>query len=169
MNRLLLLATLLISFHCCEAQTGYLFVKKGVRKKVTYTEGDRLHLRLHNEKIMSGIITRLANDSIFLNGRPVPRAGVKEVLINMEKKSFQVPVKTFLLITAGVALVTAGLSLSEQAEFREALLAGLVIGYGPLAIGYLKSKISLKRRKYRIGRKFRLQMIDFYLPGRRGF
>ena len=82
---------------------------------------------------------------------------------------FHIPLKDLLLITAGVGLVTAGLTLSNQADFKQALTAGLAIGYVPLAVAYMKSKISLKRRKYKIGRKFRLQMIDFYLPGRRGF
>jgi hypothetical protein len=59
--------------------------------------------------------------------------------------------------------------LSNQAEFNEALLAGVVIGYGPIAVAYLKSKISLKRKKYRIGKKFRLQVLDFYIPQKRPF
>lgn len=156
-------------FQFTEAQTGYLFVKKGFRKKATYTQGDPIQLRLQSDSVREGIITRLANDTIFLNGRPIPRLAVKEVILSDKRQRFHIPVETFLLITAGVALVTAGLSLSEQATFEEALTAGLVIGYGPLAVGYLKSKISLKRKKYRIGKKFRLQMIDFYLPRGRGF
>ena len=156
-------------FQFTEAQTGYLFVKKGFRKKATYTQGDPIRLRLQSDSVREGIITRLANDTIFLNGRPIPCLAVKEVILSDKRQRFHIPVETFLLITAGVALVTAGLSLSEQATFEEALAAGLVIGYGPLAVGYLKSKISLKRKKYRIGKKFRLQMIDFYLPRGRGF
>lgn len=169
MNRLLILLGLLVLSHFSEAQTGYLFVKKGFRKKAVYTQGDPIRLRLQSDSVREGIITRLANDTIFLNGRPIPRMDVKEVIISGKQPAFRVPAETFLLITAGVALVTAGLGLSEQATFKEALTAGLVIGYGPLAAGYLKSKISLKRKKYRIGKKFRLQMIDFYLPRGGGF
>jgi hypothetical protein len=73
------------------------------------------------------------------------------------------------LITGGVVLVTAGLTISNQAEFEQALLAGTVIGYGPPAIGYLKNQISFRRKKYKIGKKFRLQVIDFYLPRKRAF
>ena len=94
---------------------------------------------------------------------------VKEVIIPRNKRKFHISTKDFLLITGGVVLVTGGLTLSNQAEFEEALLAGTVIGYGPLVIGYLKSKISFKRKKYRIGKKFRLQVIDFYLPRKRAF
>jgi hypothetical protein len=127
-------------------------------------------MRLHNDSLYYGMITRLMNDTIFVSGRPVPRIAVKEVIIsNKIRQSFHIPPKDLLLITAGAALITAGLTLSKQAEFKDAVIAGTVIGYGPLAFGYLKSKISLKRRKYRIGKKFRLQMIDFYIPRKRGF
>jgi len=170
MNRLLILFIFLFCFVLGHSQTGYLFVKKGFKKKRTYTEGDNIFLRLHNDSLYYGMITILKNDTIFVSGRPVPRIAVKEVIISTKtRKSFHVPVKDLLLITGGVALVTAGLTLSKQADFNEALIAGAVIGYGPLVIGYLKSKISLKRKKYRIGKKFCLQVLDFYIPRKRAF
>jgi len=170
MNRLLIIIIILLSSLVSWSQTGYLFVKKGIKKKKIYTEGSTIYLRLQNDSLCYGMITRLMNDTIYLSGRPVPRVAVKEVIISRrEHKTFQISAKNLLLITGGVALVTAGLSLSKQADFKEALVAGAVIGYGPLAIGYLKSKISLKRKKYKFGKRFRLQLIDFYIPRKRGF
>jgi hypothetical protein len=170
MNRLLVIIILLFSCLFSWSQTGYLFVKKGFKKKRTYTEGSAIYLRLHNDSLRYGTITRLMNDTIFLSGSPVPGLAVKEVIIaDRERKRFNIDTKTFLLITGGVALVAGGLTMSNQAEFNEALIAGAVIGYGPLAVGYLKSKISLKRKKYKIGKKFRLQVLDFYIPRKRGF
>ena len=170
MNRLLLFFIFLFTFTSAHSQTGYLFVKKGIKKKRTYTEGDDIYLRLHDNRVYYGMITRFMNDTIFVSGRPVPRMAVKEVIVSTKtKKSFHVPLKDLLLITGGAALVTGGLTLSKQADFNEALIAATVMGYGPLAIGYLKSKISLKRKKFRIGKKFRLQVIDFYIPRKRGF
>jgi hypothetical protein len=170
MNRLLLLLSFLFVVLHASSQTGYLFVKKGHKKKTTYQEGETIHLRLQNDSSYYGLITRLMNDTIYLSGRPIPVRNVKEVIVRQkEKKKFHVSTKDFLLITGGVALVTAGLSLSDQADFDEALLAGTVIGYGPLLVGYAKSKISLKRKKYRIGKKFRLHLIDFYIPRKRAF
>ena len=169
MNRLLLFIFIFTSISSY-SQTGYLFVKKGIKKKKTYTEGDNIYLRLHNDSLRYGMITRLMNDTIFLSGLPVPRSAVSEVIVrDRVKKRFHVPVKDLLLITGGVVLVTGGLTLSDQATFEEALTAGLVIGYGPLVIAYLKSKISLKRKKFRIGKKFRLQVLDFYIPRQRAF
>jgi hypothetical protein len=170
MNRLLLLFIFLCSFEWAHSQTGYLFVKKGFKKKRTYTEGDNIYLRLRDNSVHYGMITRLMNDTIFVSGRPVPRVAVKEVILsNKARKSFHVAVKDLLLITGAAALVTGGLTLSKQADFNEALIAAGVMGYGPLAIGYLKSKISLRRKKFRIGRKFRLQVLDFYIPRKRAF
>ena len=170
MNRLLLLISFLLLQQFGHSQTGYLFVKKGFKKKKVYVEGDRISLRLKNGGITYGLITRLMNDTIFLNNGIVACRQVKDVIVRKrEKESFQIDPKNFLLITGGVALVTAGLTLSNQADFKEALLAGTVIGYGPLLVGYARSKISFGRKRYRIGRKFRLQVLDFYLPRKRGF
>ena len=170
MNRLLLLIAFCFSFLSSHSQTGYLFIKKGHKKKRTYLEGENIYLRLHNDTIYYGMITRLMNDTIFVSGRPIPRIAVKEVLTPPDKsRKFQISAKDFLLVTAGVALVTVGLTASDQAEFEEALLAGTVIGYGPLVIAYLKNTVTFQRKKYRIGKKFRLQIIDFYLPRKRAF
>lgn len=170
MNRFCLLLLLFCSFQVSQAQTAYLFVKKGAKKKKTYLEYDRIYLRLHDGTVYGGMITRLMNDTIFISGKPVPVTSVKEVLLpNNKKEPFHISTKDFLLITGGVVLVTAGLTVSNQASFNEALLAGTVIGYGPLAVAWLGRKISFRRKKYTIGKKFHLQVLDFYLPRRRAF
>lgn len=170
MNRLLFILLFIFSALFAQSQMGFLFIKKGYKKKKTYTEGQRIILQLKNDSIYNGEITQLRNDTIFLNGIPVPRASVQAVVINRKpKKVFHVSGKDLLLITGGAALVTAGLTISEQASFTEALTAGLVIGYGPLLVRYLGTKISLRRKKYKIGKKLQLQVLDFHLPGNRGF
>ncbi|MEO5563108.1 MAG: hypothetical protein ABIR18_06725 [Chitinophagaceae bacterium] len=168
MNRLLFLLLFLFSSSFLQAQ-GYLFVKKGYKKKKTYEEGDRILLQVQDGTVYSGLITLLLNDTIYINGKPVPRVDVKAVVLNKRKKKFHLEPKQLLLITAGVALTTAGLTLSEQAKFKEALAAGLTIGYSPLLIQYLGSKISFKRKKFKIGKKFRLQVLDFHMPRKRPF
>jgi hypothetical protein len=112
------------------------------------------------------------NDTIYVSGSPVPIASVSEVLLRdptKNKKRFHIDGKELLLITGGVALVTTGLTLSKQAPFKTALVAGTVIGYGPLALGYIRSKMRFRRKKFSIGKKFRLQVLDFYIPKQRGF
>jgi hypothetical protein len=149
---------------------GYLFVKKGFHKKKIYVEEDRIILELQNGTVYRGLITLLKNDTIFINGKPVPVASVKSVILREgPSKRFHVSGKALLLITGGVALTTLGLTASKQAKFKEALTAGLVIGYAPVLVQYLGSKISFKRKKYPIGKKFHLQVLDFHLPPPRGF
>jgi hypothetical protein len=169
MNRLLFILLISFSASLTHAQTGFLFVKKGYKKKRTYTEGDRIILQIREGTIYAGVITLLLNDTIYINNIPVPGREVRKVILANKKKSFHLETKDFLLITAGVALATAGLTLSEQADFKEALTAGLAIGYSPILLRYLASKISFKRKKFKIGKKFRVQVLDFHIMPRRGF
>jgi len=148
------------------SQQGFLFVKKGFHKKRIYTEGDMIQVRLENGNYRNGMITLLRNDTIFINGQPVYRPLITEVLLKRKPNKPLPDIKTLLLIGGGAALVTAGLTLSKQAKFEDALVAGLVIGYGPLLVKHFGSRLmrSFIRRKFRIGKKFHLQVLDFYLP-----
>jgi hypothetical protein len=148
------------------SQQGFLFVKKGFHKKRIYTEGDMIQVRLENGNYRNGMITLLRNDTIFINGQPVYRPLITEVLLKRKPNKPPPDIKTLLLIGGGAALTTAGLTLSKQAKFKDALVAGLVIGYGPLLVKHFGSRLmrSFIRRKFRIGKKFHLQVLDFYLP-----
>lgn len=117
----------------------------------------------------AGIITMLRNDTIWINGMPVARKSVKAVYPPHKKKSFHVTAKDLLLITGGVALFTAGVALSKQATFKKAIIGGAVIGYGNLGIQYIMKTLSFKRKKYKIGKKFQLSVLDFHIPRQRGF
>lgn len=170
MLRIFTLVFLLLFCLLAQSQMGYLFVKKGFHKKKTYVEEDRIMLQLQNGTICKGLITLLENDTIFVNGKPIPVEDVQAVIIRTKRKRpFNIGAKELLLITGGATLTTAGLTLSNQAKFKEALEAGLVIGFGPLLVQYLSSKVSFARRQYRMGKKFRLQVLDFHLPPKRGF
>jgi hypothetical protein len=150
------------------SQQAFLFVKKGIKKKQVYTEGDNIAVKLEDGSFWIGTITLLRNDTIFINGQSVYRPLIREVLLKRKPKTPFPDAKTMLLIGGGAALTTAGLTLSKQAEFKKALLAGLVIGYGPLLIKHFGSRLfrSFKRSKFRIGKKFRLQVLDFHLTQR---
>jgi len=159
---LLLLSVSIISF----SQTGYLFVKKGIRKKRTYTEGDAIHLKLQDRTYRYGIITLLRNDTIFINGQPVPKTFIKEVLLKRKPKTPFPDVKTVALIAAGSVITSVGLALSDKDHKREALMAGPIIGFGPLLIKHTGSRAirAIPRKKFRIRKKFYLQVLDFHIP-----
>jgi hypothetical protein len=151
------------------SQQGFLFVKKGIHKKRIYTEGDEIKIKLEDGSYRNGMITLLRNDTLFINGQPVYRPLITEVLLKRKPNKPLPDAKTLLLIGGGAALTTAGLTLSKQAKFEQALVAGLVIGYGPLLVKYFGSRFirSFIRKKFRIGKKFHLQVLDFYLPQNR--
>ena len=172
MNRLLLLLTLLLSSLTSYQQPNHLFIKKGIHKKRTYSEGDRIHFVLTNGLEKKGMITLLRNDTIYINDTPIPRVQVAAVILNEKKKKpFPANAETMLAIGGGMALTTLGLSLNNANEPKEALIAALVIGYGPILIKHLSSRLlyTIYRKKFKIGKRFRLQVFDLYVPPQRGF
>lgn len=136
-------------------------------------EGSSISLKLVDGTYVRGIITLLRNDTIFLNGRPIHKTAVKEVLLKKRPKTPFPDTKTLLLIGAGAGLTSAGLALSKQATTRDALIAGPVIGFAPLLIKHFGGRTirAIPRKKFRIGRKFYLQILDFHIPKQtqRGF
>ncbi|MBC7948116.1 MAG: hypothetical protein H7Y42_09580 [Chitinophagaceae bacterium] len=169
MNRLTVYTALLLllTTSVCYSQTGFLFVKKGYKKKRTYTEGDRIHVRLQDGTTVTALITLLRNDTIWLNGKPIHRTFVKEVLLKRGPKRHLPDAKTMALIGVGSAMTSAGLILSKQAETtEEGVVAGAIIGFGPLLIKHFAGRVwrVIPRGKFRIGRKFHLQVLDFHRP-----
>lgn len=153
-------------------QSNHLFIKKGFHKKRTYSEGDRIHFVLNNGLEKKGVITLLRNDTIYINDTPIPRLQVAAVILNEKKKKpFPADLKTMLAIGGGVALTTLGLSLNDANEPKEALIAAAVIGYGPILIKHLASRFvfTVSRKKFKMGKRFRLQVFDLYVPPQRGF
>lgn len=150
---------------------SYLFIKKGIKKKRTYTEGDYIMVEMRNDSIHAGMITLLYNDTIYLFGKPVPARDVKAVFIPRRKNKFPVDIKTLGLITAGSAMVAGGLMLNGQEKRDEALITGFAMGYGSILTQWGGRGLfnAVRRKKFRMGNKFRLQVLDFHMPGRKGF
>jgi hypothetical protein len=168
MNRLpFFILFFLFSSSFCFSQTGYLFVKKGFRKKRVYTEGDVINVKLKDGSCRNGTITLVRNDTVFINGQPVYRPYISEVLLKRKPKKPLPDTKTMLLIGAGAGLTSVGLSLNNKDNPTEALIAGPVIGYGPLLIKHFGGRLLrlLTRKKFRIGKRFRLQVLDFHISG----
>ena len=172
MNRLLLVLLLMLCCTISYQQPNYLFIKKGFHKKKTYEEGDKIHIQLRDGKEKTGIITRLLNNMVYINGEEIAQEQIVAVILDgKKKKPFPADFKTMLLIGAGAALTTLGLSLNDANEPTTGLVAGLTIGYGPLLLKHFGGRVlyAIKRKKYRIGKKFRLQVFDIYVPPKRPF
>lgn len=163
---LLLIAFSLLSA-ACYSQQSYLFLKKGRKKVRVWNEGDIIRLELKSGGIPEGRILLLRNDSIFLTGDLVFRTtDVKRVLVRRKtKKPFPINAEQAAWIAGGVALTTVGLRVAKwETNTGRALLYSSVIGFGPILITALTNQISFRRKDYPIGKKFRLQVLDFYVP-----
>lgn len=172
MKPLLVFIISLFWFSFLYGQNGYLFIKKNGKKKRTYTEGNSIHFQLNNGAEVKGLITLLRNDTIYINGKPVPRLQVERVILNEKKKKpFPADGKTMLLITGGVVLTGVGLSLNDQETPKQAFITAAAIGYGPLLAKHFFGRLwyALSRRQFRAGKKFQLQVLDFHIPRNRPF
>ena len=142
MNRLLVILMCLITGNAL-AQPDFLFIKKGGKKKRTFTYGNSIDLRLINGDRVHGRITGLRNDTIYIGMQRIPRADVKAVVLHEKtKKPFPADAKTLLLIGGGAGLTTIGLPLDGRTTHKQALIAG---------------------------NKFRLQVFDVYIPPSKAF
>ncbi len=162
-----LLFIFFIASASCSSQTGYLFVKKGMKKKLSLTLGDPVHFRLKDKNVIRGVITGFRSDTVVVNGWPVDTKTVYELLLPQRPKKPFPDGATLAGITAGAGLTATGLILSKQEEATDAILTGLAIGYGPLLIKHFGGRLlwAIPRKKFRMGKKFRLQVLDLSLPG----
>jgi hypothetical protein len=162
---LLLLIFIFLLTQDCLSQQSFLFLKKHGHKKRTWVEGDIIRLRLVNDDVLEGRILLLRNDSIFINDLAFRTGDVRQVLLKRkEKKPFPVDAVQMLYITGGVALATIGMKASGWETTGRALLYSSIIGYGPILITAISRNLNLRRKHFDIGKKFRLQVLDFYVP-----
>ncbi len=97
---------------------------------------------------------------------------VKAVILDeAKKKKFPADAKTLLAITGGVALTSVGLSLNNLNKPKDAIIAAATIGYAPLLLKHFGGRFfyMLHRKKFRMGKKYRLQVLDFHMPRHRPF
>jgi hypothetical protein len=81
------------------------------------------------------------------------------------KKPFPINGGQAALIGGGVALTTVGLRAAKwENNTGKALLYSSVIGFGPILITALTNQINFRRKEFVLGKKFHLQVLDFYVP-----
>jgi hypothetical protein len=157
MQKLLLILLLFFS-QSVFAQRGFLYVKKKGYKKVrTFEEGGTLKFETKDDLIIYGELAQVKKDSIYVNNNWFATANIKTLFLREGHYHFDS--KTFLLTTAGVVLATAGMTLAGWTDFEHALAYSASIGYGNFLILNFPS---LKRKKYKIGKKFALQTFDLH-------
>ncbi|HEY0066585.1 MAG TPA: hypothetical protein VGB46_04460 [Flavisolibacter sp.] len=159
MHRLLLI---LCVFLLCEgqAQKAYLFVKRGVRKVKSFPEGSYMKLQTTNG-MMEGYMTRLYRDSVYIGSTGFPASSITKVYDI--QPGMGIRPETFLYTSMGIVLSTAALRIVENNSSgvaRTPTASPAVLGSSGLALKALLHKLKYGRAKYRIGRRFRVQVFD---------
>lgn len=159
MRKQLLILCILLS-PALFAQRGILYIKRGYKKMAAYAEGDPIRLQLQTGAVMEGYIALIKNDSVFVNGEGFPASLISTVYVPRKKdENFW---KQFWYATAGVAISTTGMTLAKWTDFKTALAVSATLGYAR----YLWMVPQLfKRKKYPIGKKFTIQLLDLHFGG----
>jgi hypothetical protein len=155
-----LFLTLLFFSLSCFSQKAYLFIKKKGKKLETFIEGSQIRFQTRQGEIIEGKIMLLRNDTIYLNRGAVSRAAVAKIFMTDKQKI--VTARELLYLSIGTVIVAAGLTLSGWEDFDAAVVYAVVTGYGQLLINIITRVVKNGRSSYRIGKKLRLQVLDFY-------
>jgi hypothetical protein len=160
MKQLLLVFFLTLFITDCFSQLPVqLHLKKNGRVKKRIEAGMEIRVITKNREVFAGPVIRLRRDSIGFSNAAVAVNDILQIKLSRTKSRMKIDPEELGYVTLGVGLTTAGLILANWEEFPEALGIAAVIGYSPYLFRLLKS-ISLKKHKYKIGRRFTLRIWD---------
>ena len=153
----LLLFILLFCSQASIAQRGMVFIKRHGFKKVRgFNEGDPIKFKVTDGFTVSGYIWRVSNDSINVSGNLYHTNQIKAIIIR--EKSVKPLVKQAVYATMVAGAIVGLMSLTGNEE-EGMVPKAAVICYTPVLI---KSFGLLKRKQYKIGKKFSIQTIDLH-------
>ena len=157
--RIALLLTCFFIMQSSFAQKGMLFVKKhGYKRKAIFVEGDFIKFRLTDKSNVEGYIALIKNDSIYVNGVGFDKDEMERIIIR--KNDVKGLVNQFMITTAVSAAVVGILYLGNKDQEDPNIISKMaVLAYTPLVWSGLKF---LKRKKYKLGKKFTLQTVDLH-------
>lgn len=165
MKSKILLFLLLLSTVAASAQFNELVLRKNGVSHKRYKEGSLITLQTKLGMRYTGVIYLIQKDSIYFSEGGIHVRDVAVVYKKQKGRHRIIPVdgKTFLLTNAGIPLFTAGLVISGE-PFTRSLLSGVGLVYIPVVLYNLQQLIFKANKRYRIGSKYDLQMLDFYPP-----
>ena len=159
-----ILSLLLLFTSVANAQFNELILRKNGIAKKRYAEGATISFQTKLGLKYTGRIYLIQNDSIyFLGGDGIHKRDVAIVFKKQKKKHRFIPLSTeaFLYTNLGIPLFTAGLVISGE-PFVNSLLSGVALVYVPVLLYNAQQIIFNRNKKYRIGNKYDLQVLDFY-------
>lgn len=129
-----------------------------------YYKGDPIIIITNYHQSVQGVISNMFNDSLFINqiGFSLKEIiGVKKIIY---KKSVGMSAEQYGLIALGSLLMATGVYVAGWEDLKTSATYGLAIGFGPIIVNKLVSSASiLKRKKYMLGNKFQLQILDLQI------
>jgi len=138
-----------------------LLLRKNGKVIKRFYRGDDIIITTSLQQPLYGYITGIKEDSIFLNQIGF---SLKEITALQKpkspKKTMQISAEQLALITLGVGLTTAGITLSEWENFGTSLAYASVLGYGPIVVNKIMTARIFKKKRYHLGKKFGLQVLD---------
>lgn len=163
MKSKLLFFLFLIAASAATAQFNELVLRKNGISKKRYKEGSVIALQTKLGMKYSGVIYLIQNDSIYFSGGGIHMRDIAVVYKKQKGRYHMLPfdTKTFLLTNAGIPLFTAGLVISGE-PFQKSLLSGIGLVYIPIALYNVQQLIFKGNKRFRIGNKYDLQILDFY-------
>jgi len=163
MKAFYLFVSLLLFSISSSAQFNQLILRKNGIAQKRYSEGSVITIQTKLGLKYSGTIYLIQNDSIYFSGGGIHKNDIVSVFKNAGTKGKIIPFskEAFLYANAGIPLFTAGLVISGQ-PFVTSLIAGVTLVYAPILFYNIKRIITNGSRRYTIGKKYDLQVLDLY-------
>lgn len=136
--------------------------KNGITIK-RFAEGTAIHLKSKLGLEYSGTIYLIQNDSIYFSNNGIHIRDIGTVYKKVKSRSPVIPFskEAFLYSNLGIPLFVTGLLISGE-PFARALIFGVGIVYAPIVLYNVKRLLFGVNRKYVIGKKFDLLVLDIH-------
>lgn len=145
------------------AQFNELVLRKNGIAKKRYAEGAVITIQTNLGLHYSGLIYLIQNDSIYFVDGGIHKKDIAIVFKRPKKKHKIIPIgpEAFLWSNLGIPLFTAGLVISGEPVLNS-VLSGVGLVYIPVILYNAQQLIFKQNKRYRIGRKYDLQVLDLY-------
>jgi hypothetical protein len=158
-----ILLLLLFFTSVANAQFNELVLRKNGISKKRYAEGSTITLQTKLGLRYTGTIYLIQNDSIYFLGGGIHKRDVAIVFKKQKRKHQFIPFnkQAFLYSNLGIPLFTAGLAISGE-PLGKAIVSGVALVYVPVVLYNAQQVIFKGNKKYRLGNKYDLQILDLY-------
>lgn len=146
------------------AQYNQAVLRKNGKPVQRYQEGSFIRIETVLGLQYAGIINLIQNDTLYINHSGVAKKDIRAVLKKKQQHAV-IPMEkdAFLWANAGIPIFALGLSASGE-NFGTSLLWGAGLVYGPLLLYNLKHLVFGSNRKFVLGEKYDLLILDLYRP-----